>query len=84
MAGLATAIESRLAGYEDLNDAARLSTDATFRLIGSPRRQNRAGAGRVQKPLGFADQIRRPIWRFRSERRWVQIHLIVDPNRAFM
>ncbi|PYR34546.1 MAG: hypothetical protein DMF90_16820 [Acidobacteria bacterium] len=83
MAGLATAIESRLAGYEDLNDAARLSTDATFRLI-APRRQNRAGAGRVQKPLGFADQIRRPIWRFRSERRWVQIHLIVDPNRAFM
>jgi hypothetical protein len=29
-------IYSRLAGYEDLNDAARLSTDPTFRLIGSP------------------------------------------------
>src|SRR5215831_1945767 len=28
-------IYSRLAGYEDLNDAARLSTDPTFRLIGS-------------------------------------------------
>ena len=31
-------IYSRLAGYEDLNDAARLSTDPTFRLIGSPTR----------------------------------------------
>jgi hypothetical protein len=27
-------VYSRLAGYEDLNDAARLSTDPTFRLIG--------------------------------------------------
>jgi hypothetical protein len=26
-----------LAGYEDLNDAERLATDPTFRLIGSPK-----------------------------------------------
>jgi hypothetical protein len=32
---LRQSIYSRLAGYEDLNDAARLSTDPTFRLIGS-------------------------------------------------
>jgi hypothetical protein len=33
-----------LAGYEDLNDAARLSTDPTFRLIGSPKRWDRSAA----------------------------------------
>ncbi|HEY6371468.1 MAG TPA: transposase [Candidatus Sulfotelmatobacter sp.] len=32
---LRQSIYSRLAGYEDLNDAARLSQDPTFRLIGS-------------------------------------------------
>jgi hypothetical protein len=32
---LRQSIYSRLAGYEDLNDARRLSTDPTFRLIGS-------------------------------------------------
>jgi len=35
---LRQSVYSRLAGYEDLNDAARLSTDPTFRLIGSPKR----------------------------------------------
>ena len=35
---------SRLAGYEDLNDAQRLSTDPTFRLIGSPKRWDRSAA----------------------------------------
>ena len=35
---------SRLAGYEDLNDAQRLSTDPTFRLIGSPTRWDRSAA----------------------------------------
>jgi len=30
--------------YEDLNDAARLSTDPTFRLIGSPARWDRSAA----------------------------------------
>ena len=32
---LRQSIYSRLAGYEDVNDAARLSQDPTFRLIGS-------------------------------------------------
>ena len=37
-------VYSRLAGYEDLNDAVRVSTNQTFRLIGSPKRWDR-GAG---------------------------------------
>ncbi len=37
-------IYSRLAGYEDLNDAERLSADPTFRLIGSPKRWDRNAA----------------------------------------
>ena len=41
---LRQSIYSRLAGYEDLNDAARLSTDPTFRLIGSPTRWDRSAA----------------------------------------
>ena len=41
---LRQSVYSRLAGYEDLNDAARLSTDPTFRLIGSPRRWDRTAA----------------------------------------
>lgn len=35
---LRQSIYSRLAGYEDLNDAERLASDPTFRLIGSPTR----------------------------------------------
>jgi hypothetical protein len=34
---LRQSVYSRLAGYEDLNDAARLSQDPTFRLIGSKK-----------------------------------------------
>jgi hypothetical protein len=41
---LRQSIYSRLAGYEDLNDAAHLSTDPTFRLIGSPKRWDRSAA----------------------------------------
>jgi len=41
---LRQSIYSRLAGYEDLHDAARLSTDPTFRLIGSPKRWDRSAA----------------------------------------
>ena len=41
---LRQSVYSRLAGYGDLNDAARLSTDPTFRLIGSPKRWNRSPA----------------------------------------
>src|ERR1035437_8378267 len=41
---LRQSIDSRLAGDEDLNDAQRLSTDPTFRLIGSPTRWDRSAA----------------------------------------
>ena len=34
---LRRSVYSRLAGYEDVNDAERLSQDPTFRLIGSER-----------------------------------------------
>jgi hypothetical protein len=34
---LRQSVYSRLAGYEDLNDAERLSRDPTFRLIGSEK-----------------------------------------------
>jgi hypothetical protein len=37
-------VYSRLAGYEDLNDAARLSQDPTFRLIGSRKIWERGAA----------------------------------------
>jgi len=37
-------VYSRLAGYEDLNDAARLSQDPTFRLIGSKKIWERGAA----------------------------------------
>src|SRR5580700_7546504 len=41
---LRQSVYSRLAGYEDLNDAQRLSPDPTFRLIGSPKRWDRSAA----------------------------------------
>ena len=41
---LRQSVYSRLAGYEDLNDAQRLSTDPTFRLIESPTRWGRSAA----------------------------------------
>ena len=41
---LRQSVYSRLAGYEDLNDAVRLSTDPTFRLIGSPKRWDQTAA----------------------------------------
>ena len=34
---LRQSVYSRLAGYEDLHDAARLSADPTFRLMGSEK-----------------------------------------------
>ena len=37
-------VYSRLAGYEDLNDAERLSQDPTFRLIGSEKIWERGAA----------------------------------------
>ena len=41
---LRQSVYSRLAGYEDLNDAVRVSLDPTFRLIGSPKIWDRNGA----------------------------------------
>src|SRR5271168_2279368 len=41
---LRQSIYSRLAGYEDVNDAARLSQDPTFRLIGSKKILERGAA----------------------------------------
>ena len=41
---LRQSVYSRLAGYEDVNDAVRVSTDPTFRLIGSPKRWDRGAA----------------------------------------
>src|SRR5229473_2873250 len=41
---LRQSVYSRLAGYEDVNDAARLSQDPTFRLIGSRKIWGRGAA----------------------------------------
>jgi hypothetical protein len=41
---LRQSVYSRLAGYEDVNDAERLSQDPTFRLIGSERIWERGAA----------------------------------------
>src|SRR5881628_1883051 len=41
---LRQSVYSRLAGYEDLNDAERLSQDPTFRLIGSEKTWERGAA----------------------------------------
>ncbi len=41
---LRQSVYSRLAGYEDLNDAERLSQDPTFRLIGSKKNWDRGAA----------------------------------------
>ncbi len=41
---LRQSVYSRLAGYEDLNDAARVSVDPTFRLIGSKKNWDRGAA----------------------------------------
>ena len=41
---LRQSVYSRLAGYEDLNDAVRVSADPTFRLIGSPKIWDRGAA----------------------------------------
>ena len=41
---LRQSVYSRLAGYEDMNDAERLSQDPTFRLIGSEKIWERGAA----------------------------------------
>ncbi len=46
---LRQSIYSRLAGYEDVNDAERLSQDPTFRLIGSEKIWERGAALRTSR-----------------------------------
>ncbi len=41
---LRQSVYRHLAGYEDLNDAVRVSADPTFRLIGSKKNWDRGGA----------------------------------------
>ena len=49
---LRQSVYSRLAGYENLNDAVRVSADPTFRLIGSQRNRERR-ARRLRRPVGL-------------------------------
>ena len=48
---LRQSIYSRLAGYEDVNDAERLSQDPTFRLIGSAKIMQARGQRRPALPI---------------------------------
>ena len=62
---LRQSIYSRLAGYEDVNDAERLSQDPTFRLIGSEKIWERGAAltSRVTVVRDrTADARREPCW----------------------
>ena len=49
-------VYSRLAGYEDLNDAERISIDPTFRLIGSQKIWDR-GAALTSTLHGFETEM---------------------------
>src|SRR5262249_10831011 len=53
---LRQSIYSRLAGYEDVNDAARLSQDPAFRLIGSPKIWER-GAALTSRLQSFETEV---------------------------
>jgi hypothetical protein len=53
---LRQSIYSRLAGYEDVNDAARLPQDPTFRLIGSPKIWER-GAALTSRLQSFETEV---------------------------
>jgi hypothetical protein len=53
---LRQSIYSRLAGYEDVNDAARLSPDPTFRLIGSRKIWER-GAALTSRLQSFETEV---------------------------
>src|SRR5215467_1359027 len=60
-------VHRRLAGYEDVNDAERLSHDPTFRLIGSEKIWERRAAPR--RP--GCTRLRRSCWpKPRISRRW--------------
>src|SRR5256712_9443450 len=53
---LRQSVYSRLAGYEDLNDAARVSQDPTFRLIGSRKIWER-GAALTSRLQSFETEV---------------------------
>jgi hypothetical protein len=53
---LRQSVHSRLAGYEDVNDAERLSQDPTFRLIGSERIWER-GAALTSRLQSFETEV---------------------------
>jgi hypothetical protein len=53
---LRQSVYSRLAGYEDVNDAERLSQDPTFRLIGSEKIWER-GAALTSRLQSFETEI---------------------------
>jgi hypothetical protein len=53
---LRQSIYSRLAGYEDVNDAARLAQDPTFRLIGSRKLWER-GAALTSRLQSFETEV---------------------------
>ena len=49
-------VYSRLAGYEDLNDAVRVSADPTFRLLGTKKNWDRGGAP-TSRPQSFETEL---------------------------
>src|ERR1035437_2108181 len=53
---LRQSVYSRLAGYEDMNDAARVSQDPTFRLIGSEKIWER-GAALTSRLQSFETEV---------------------------
>ena len=65
---LRQSVYSRLAGYEDLNDAVRVSADPTFRLIGSKRNWDR-GAALTSTLHGFETEMLVEMipWTFESQ-----------------
>jgi len=71
---LRQSVYSRLAGYEDLNDAARLSADPTFRLLGSEKVWERGSCDRATctaRRAGKSCCCRRSSDRCRTGRRVV-------------
>jgi len=85
-------VYSWLAGYEDVNDAERLSQDATFRLIGSEKIWER-GAALTSRLQSFETEMlteerkrTSPVWHGSTAKRALRIHLLssaaaVQPGR---
>ncbi len=63
---LRQSVYSRLASYEDLNDAQKLSQDPTFRLIGSEKVWDR-GAALTSRLQSFETEM---LARTRTSRDW--------------